>query len=64
MRSKTPHEFADDMARGWDNEAHQLDRSAPNAPTSFERRLIEMHARVKRACAQELRLAAARMPRG
>ena len=47
-----------DMATRWEREASDLERAAKTAETPIERRLQEMHARVKRGCAQDLRLEA------
>lgn len=60
MASKTIAQFAEDHARRWDSEAFRLEQQAKDAPSAIEKRLMEMHGRVKRACAQELRLAANR----
>lgn len=48
--------LATDLAMRWDREASDLERAAKTADTPIERRLQEMHARVKRGCAQDLRL--------
>lgn len=47
------------LGERWDHEAHDLERKAKASAelTPIERRLMEMHARVKRGCAQDLRLA-------
>ena len=46
------------LGERWDQEASVLERKAKasNDLTLIERRLMEMHARVKRGCAQDLRL--------
>ena len=54
--------LVDEIALRWEREASDLERAAKTA-TPVERRLLEMHARVKRACAQELRLDAQRLTR-
>ncbi len=49
---KTPAQ----LVSHWDREANALDRQAEDRQHSqIERRLLAMHARVKRACAAELR---------
>ncbi len=50
--------LVDEVSLRWDREASDLERAAARADTPIERRLQEMHARVKRGCAQELRLEA------
>lgn len=46
------------LGERWDREAHDLERKAKASAelTPIERRLMEMNARIKRGCAQELRL--------
>lgn len=49
------------LAQKWERDASDLDRSKNNSDYSaIERRLLEMHARVKRGCAQELKIQLAR----
>jgi hypothetical protein len=46
------------LGERWDQEASVLERKAKAAKdlSTIERRLMEMHARAKRGCAQDLRL--------
>jgi hypothetical protein len=59
-------DLAADLAGAWESEAGSLERLAKTGKdnTPIEKRLLEMHARVKRACAQELRNEAAKVRRG
>jgi hypothetical protein len=46
-----------ELADRWDREAFGYERDARTGDyTPTERRLLEMHARVKRGCASELRI--------
>jgi hypothetical protein len=46
------------LAERWDREARDLERKANTSKdaSATEKRLMEMHGRVRRGCAQELRL--------
>ncbi len=58
-------DLADDLSARWDREANGYEQQARNAEYSAtERKLLEMHARVKRACANELRMEARKVSRG
>ncbi|KAB2901268.1 MAG: hypothetical protein F9K31_02465 [Dokdonella sp.] len=54
------------MVERWELEAAALDRMATDVARydAGDRKLLRMQARVKRACAQELRLEAAKLRRG
>lgn len=53
MRMRKPA----DLVEHWTREARDLEADAKRATTTpAQKRLLEMHARVKRGCAQELRL--------
>jgi|GEM_PF-1929705 len=59
--------WTDELCNRWDSEASGLERLAelPNADYSaVDRKLMNMHARIKRACAQELRLESRKLRRG
>lgn len=48
---------AERLAKKWETEAVSLDRLAETAGyTTVERMVLRRHARIKRSCAQELRL--------
>ena len=59
--------WAEDMCERWEREAFGLERLADLRDadyTAVDRKLMHMHARIKRACAQELRLESRRLRRG
>ncbi len=65
MRSSKP--WAITLADRWDNEAFGLEKMADarsSEHTEAERKLLRMHARVKRGCAQELRTEARKLSNG
>lgn len=64
MASK--RELADSIADLWDREARGYEQQAKTGAdySAIERRLLEMHARVKRACAQHLRIEFRKIARG
>ena len=56
-----------DLCEHWDREAHALDRAADQRGTDYSaevRKLMRMHARVKRGTANELRIEARKVRRG
>jgi hypothetical protein len=56
-----------ELADKWERESHGLNREAELKSadwTNTERRLLDMHARIKRVCADELRQELAKVRRG
>jgi hypothetical protein len=65
MASKT--EVRDDITARWEREATGYERQAEDVKsdlTPIDRKLLQMHARVKRGCANELRIEMRRITRG
>lgn len=64
MASK--RDLADSLADRWDREAFGYEQQAKTGVdySTIERRLLEMHARVKRGCANELRIESRKIARG
>jgi len=54
------------LAQRWEQEAFALDRMATDVARydAGDRKLLRMQARIKRACAQELRIEAGKLRRG
>lgn len=62
---KSSRDMADELAERWDREASGYESQARSPEYSAnERRLLEMHARVKRGCANQLRTEARKITRG
>lgn len=64
MASK--RDLGEELSSRWDREASSLEQQARNDPacTAIEKRMLDMHARVKRGCAIELRLESRKVTRG
>ncbi len=63
MASK--RDAAMELAHRWEQDAFGYERQAKGAEYSpIEKRLLDMHARVKRACANELKLTAGKLGNG
>jgi hypothetical protein len=65
--ARTERDDALAMANKWEREASELERSAGDQRRDWnpvERKLMGMHARVKRGCAQELKLEMMKVRRG
>ena len=59
--------WTDELCDRWDREAGGLERLADLRDAEYsavDRKLMHMHARIKRACAQELRLESRKLRRG
>ena len=59
--------WADEMCDRWEREASGLERLANLRDADYsavDRKLMQMHARIKRVCAQELRLESRKLRRG
>jgi len=65
--ARSDADVARNLASKWDTEAFDLERGIErpgNAYTREEKQLLQMHARIKRTCAAELRNEINRVRRG